>query len=164
MRVQSRPGYKLLCSWRLRLDLAQQAAAALTYTHDHGVVHRDLTSTNLLVTNKWECKLSDFGEPYISQLLNKSFENDLDMFAQLRAEIATQIRWLSGMTRSCHAGLSRAIEGANLPNSGQLNSLEWMAPERLVGEVQHLPAPPDMCPTLCLHHVCAFHDCMQLKH
>lgn len=33
------------------------------------------------------------------------------------------------------AGLSRAIEGANLPNSGQLNSLEWMAPERLVGEV-----------------------------
>ena len=60
--LQSRPGYKLLCSWRLRLDLALQAAAALSYTHDHGVVHRDLTSTNLLVTNKWECKLSDFGE------------------------------------------------------------------------------------------------------
>ncbi len=60
--MQSRPGYKLLRSWRLRLDLALQAAAALSYTHDHGVVHRDLTSTNLLVTNKWECKLSDFGE------------------------------------------------------------------------------------------------------
>ena len=59
---QSRPGYKLLRSWRLRLDLALQAAAALSYTHDHGVVHRDLTSTNLLVTNKWECKLSDFGK------------------------------------------------------------------------------------------------------
>lgn len=59
--LQSRPGYKLLRSWRLRLDLALQAAAALSYTHDHGVVHRDLTSTNLLVTNKWECKLSDFG-------------------------------------------------------------------------------------------------------
>lgn len=37
----------------------------------------------------------------------------------------------------CFAGLSRAIEGANLPNSGQLNSLEWMAPERLVGEVRN---------------------------
>ncbi len=60
--MQSRPGYKLLRSWRLRLDLALQAAAALSYTHDHGVVHRDLTSTNLLVTNKWECKLSDFGK------------------------------------------------------------------------------------------------------
>ncbi len=36
----------------------------------------------------------------------------------------------------CIAGLSRAIEGSHLPNSGQLNSLEWMAPERLVGEVR----------------------------
>ena len=35
----------------------------------------------------------------------------------------------------CLAGLSRAIEGASLPNSGQLNSLEWMPPERLLGEV-----------------------------
>ncbi len=74
--MQSRPGYKLLCSWRLRLDLAQQAAAALTYTHDHGVVHRDLTSTNLLVTNKWECKLSDFGEIRMPCLLSKSSEDD----------------------------------------------------------------------------------------
>lgn len=39
------------------------------------------------------------------------------------------------MTSLCRAGLSRAIEGPHLPNSGQLNSLEWMPPERLLGEV-----------------------------
>ena len=70
--MQAGPGYKLLHSWRLRLDLALQAAAALSYTHDQGVVHRDLTSTNLLVTNKWESKLSDFGERHL--LLQESLQ------------------------------------------------------------------------------------------
>ena len=56
------------------------------------VVHRDLTSYNLLVTDKWECKLADFN-------------------------------------------LSRAIKETQIPHSGQINSPEWSAPERLSGQV-----------------------------
>ncbi len=70
-----------------------QAAAAVDYMHSQGVVHRDLTSYNLLVTDKWECKLADFN-------------------------------------------LSRAITDTQIPHSGQLNSPEWSAPERLSGQVR----------------------------
>lgn len=62
------------------------------------IVHRDLTSYNLLVTEKWECKLADFN-------------------------------------------LSRAIKETSIPHSGQINSPEWSAPERLSGQVRAFPSP-----------------------
>lgn len=65
----------------------------MAYMHSQNIVHRDLTSYNLLVTDKWECKLSDFN-------------------------------------------LSRAITETQIPHSGQINSPEWSAPERLSGQVR----------------------------
>ena len=55
--VQASPGFRLYGSWSLRLELARQAAAAVEFMHSHNVVHRDLTSNNLLVTDKWEAKV-----------------------------------------------------------------------------------------------------------
>ena len=55
--MQASPGWRLYHDWPRRLQLAQQAAAAVEFMHSHNVVHRDLTSNNLLVTDKWEAKV-----------------------------------------------------------------------------------------------------------
>jgi len=60
------------CSLRDRLDegtlsieeavrLGIQAAEALAYAHDHGVVHRDFKAANVIVTPTGQLKIVDFG-------------------------------------------------------------------------------------------------------
>lgn len=47
--------------WKLRIKLAKDAAKGIAYLHSRKVIHRDLKSQNLLVNNKWVCKVADFG-------------------------------------------------------------------------------------------------------
>ena len=58
--MQSSAGYKLWDDWGTRLKLAQQASAALAFMHERNVLHRDVTSGNILVTENWEAKMADF--------------------------------------------------------------------------------------------------------
>jgi len=43
------------------MHVACDVAAALEYAHRHGVLHRDVTPANVLLSKTGECKLSDFG-------------------------------------------------------------------------------------------------------
>ena len=43
------------------LRYSLQAADALAYAHEHGVVHRDLKAANAIVTNRGQLKIVDFG-------------------------------------------------------------------------------------------------------
>lgn len=57
MCSQASPGFRLYKYWQLRLEMAKHAAAAVAFMHANNVIHRDLTSYNLLVTDKFETKV-----------------------------------------------------------------------------------------------------------
>mgnify|MGYP005850385985 CR=1 FL=1 len=42
------------------VDIAVQVGEALHDAHEHGIVHRDVNSANILVTEKWRAVLTDF--------------------------------------------------------------------------------------------------------
>ena len=42
-------------------SIARQIIHVINYLHKHGIVHRDIKSHNILLTNNYEVKLCDFG-------------------------------------------------------------------------------------------------------
>jgi serine/threonine protein kinase len=47
--------------WHVRISIALDVASAMAFLHSRQIIHRDLKSKNLLVTDNWRVKLCDFG-------------------------------------------------------------------------------------------------------
>ena len=46
---------------KLQFTWAKDIAIGMAYLHEEGVLHRDLKTQNVLLTNDWRCKITDFG-------------------------------------------------------------------------------------------------------
>ncbi|KAK7250187.1 protein kinase [Aureococcus anophagefferens] len=46
---------------KLQFTWAKDIATGMAYLHEEGVLHRDLKTQNVLLTNDWRCKITDFG-------------------------------------------------------------------------------------------------------
>jgi serine/threonine protein kinase len=64
---------KIQLSWPLRVHIMKQIARGMSFLHacDPPIIHRDLKSHNILIDEKWNCKVADFGMSRVKFLTEK---------------------------------------------------------------------------------------------
>lgn len=69
------------------VNWAEQISSGMAYLHRHGVIHRDLKSSNVLIADKYRLKISDFG---ISRQMNAQQSEDKE-----KMNFAGTIGWMA---------------------------------------------------------------------
>ncbi|CAM9112939.1 unnamed protein product [Scytosiphon promiscuus] len=55
-----REALKLSISWPLKVRIASDMTDGLQYLHQHGIIHRDIKTPNVLIDSSWRAKLCDY--------------------------------------------------------------------------------------------------------
>ncbi|XP_010705591.1 interleukin-1 receptor-associated kinase 4 isoform X1 [Meleagris gallopavo] len=63
-------------SWNTRCEIAQGTASGINFLHDNNHIHRDIKSANILLTDKYVPKISDFGLARASVTFTRTIMTD----------------------------------------------------------------------------------------
>lgn len=73
-----------------RLDIAKQTAQGMDYLHAREIIHRDLKSNNIFLTDDWIVKIGDFGLATVKSRWNESSSG-----GQKRQQPTGSILWMA---------------------------------------------------------------------
>jgi len=87
---QTLKNHELELSWERRIGFAKDIALAMTYLHHKGIMHRDLKSANLLISNDWKLKVCDFGLARNSPVEGEKYITTVGTNEWMAPEVALQ--------------------------------------------------------------------------
>lgn len=102
---------------------ALQVARGMQYLHDEGIVHRDLKSLNVMLDDRLNARIADFGE------------SALDASTDVES-----VRPRKGRSKRMRMTMSTEATGATGQDDGPVGTPGWAAPEALLGGEAGKPA------------------------
>jgi len=116
------------------VELCQQALRGLAYAHEHGVIHRDISADNLVVSFDGVVKVVDFGIAHGSEEPQERASANVTGPAEKRL---TQVGSVIGKTAYMPP---ERVEGADANVSGDLFALGRVLYELMFGDLPDFPA------------------------
>ncbi|CAO2192827.1 unnamed protein product [Urochloa humidicola] len=87
--------------WNRRLDIAKDVAQALSYLHHDcstPIIHRDITSNNILIDMEFRACLSDFG---LAKILSPNTSSSTSRLAGTTGYLAPELAYMTRVTEKC---------------------------------------------------------------